>query len=135
MSWVRWSTPVSKGVTSDLYIYDSVGDFISVNVASRKRVALDASKMPMEPDAELLMAEKFDEYVAQTKTHDDWWDEKNAGINFNWVKLPESHAGKNEEFTDVESLIKWLNEAKAAGVVFPEYVFEQAEEAKEEYAD
>jgi hypothetical protein len=133
MSWVRWSSTVSKGVSSDLYIYDSVGDFIALMVAGRKRVSIKPiEEIPEEPDFHLIESNQ-ESWLSQYHISEDWWDEKNENINWIWKDINEKWSGQSLEFTDIDSLIETLKEMRAEGIVFPDYVFEQAEEARTEY--
>jgi len=135
MSWVRWSTAVEKGVTSDLYIYDSVGDYIQVYVAGRKRVSLlPVGDIPDEPTwPKESTPEAIQQWHDLREINDAWWDEENIGKNWHWVDLNPEYEGKSYQFTDIDELIVLLKELKSAGINFPEYVFEQADEARTEY--
>lgn len=132
MAWVRWSTNIKRGVSSDLYIYDSAHGYISVNVAGRKRVAIDMDVVPQPPtlDARHVSINAF--LIAKRK-HDAFWESGNEGKTFNWQYLNDEWACKSLEFTDVDELIETLNEMRKDGINFPDYVFEFAEESRKEY--
>lgn len=128
MSWCRWSSELESGLaTSDLYIYDSVNDCITVHVAGRRRsnYADNPHKQMNWHTAEAHDAEWINRYIANNTLRDQWFDDNEA-----WEDLPDAYAGKNYDFgyEDIHSLIEFLNKARADGINFPDYVFEYANE-------
>jgi hypothetical protein len=118
MSWCRWS---SQNYQCDLYIYDSVGDFVSVNVAGRKHAwALipDPSMWCLQPGRQWLFKTKpgwvvfrlwralwnLDRWIAP------WRDVRWKG-------------GESFQFTDMNALATFLLEARQNGLRFPDHVW------------
>lgn len=117
MSWCRWST---NGFRCDLYIYDSVGDFVSVNVAGRRKLW----GLP-EPSAFTWKTGKM---------------EVKSGLAWKWYRVLKwlwrlhydltpwrdihHEGGASHQFTDMASLAEWLIVARQKGLRFPDRVFQ-----------
>lgn len=129
MSWFRWSTELDDGTTSDLYVYDSVGDYVQVMVAGRryKNAADNPNKSPSWKIAE---SQGYSEYQRLSELHDIWLKENGV-----WENIPDEYAGKSFAFTDMDALKLFFDKCKADGLRFPEYAYDQLEESREEYKD
>lgn len=135
MSWCRWSTHITPEITSDLYIYDSVYDYVQIHVAGRKRIAIDPTKIPPEPKLELVRTD-IDKYMKLHNADMEFWDEKNKDINFTWQPIQEKWAGKSLAFSysELDSMEHTLTEMRADGLNFPDHIYDILKETKEEYA-
>lgn len=127
MSWCRWSTEVNNEQSS-LYIYDSVGDNITIHVAGRKRANFkdNPHKLPKIKEYQEKYGEAWidpwsKDYSEVHKKHSDWMEQ-----NTIWEDLPEKWAGKSYtfEYNELDGMRSLLTEMKNDGIVFPEYVFE-----------
>lgn len=135
MSWCRWSTEVGNK-QSDLYIYESVADNITVYVAGRRRANYGDNPYIL-PNVEDYR-DKFDNwielyaeaYVKVSPQHGKWIEENTV-----WEDLPEKWSGKDFyfEYHEMDEFKKLLDEMKQDGLVFPEYVYDYIQETKEEY--
>lgn len=133
MSWCRWSTDIDNKCSSDLYIYDSVGDVIAVHVAGRKRA--NYAQNP-HPDKSIFDYKNFEDnsddswvqpYIENSKNRQHWFED-----NEEWVDLPEEYAGKDYNFgyDEMDSLKEFLIQARKDGINFPDYIFEYVDEYK-----
>lgn len=121
MSWCRWSSELENGQnTSDLYIYDSVYDCITVHVRGRRYA--NYADAPPQPNW-AIMQESIERWMRMSKDHQDWLDKNGV-----WEPLPDEYAGKNYDFTDIQELKEFLTQARKDHIMFPEYVFEIVEE-------
>jgi len=127
MSYVRWSTPIKlpDGVdamdyyinsskwnvpTSDLYIYDHVGGFVSINVSGnrhRPQAPFDGPTV-IDVDPETKCGRANPAWV-------EWLDEGREPID-----LP--GAGETFEFSDMEDAIAKVEELIAAGFLAPPWL-------------
>ena len=129
MSWCRWSTDIDNKCSSDLYIYDSVGDVIAVHVAGRKRANYAQNPHPVrswgyyQTDKEGWQQE----YITDGQLRHQWFED-----NEEWVDLPEEYARKDYNFgyDEMDSLKEFLIQARKDGINFPDYIFEYIDEYK-----
>lgn len=122
MSWCRWSTELENGqAQSDLYIYDSVNNCITVHVAGRRRS--NYADAPPHPNWNHL-GESVENYMAMSKAHNEWLDK-----NVVWQDLPEEYSGKNYDFgyDELDTLKEFLVKAREDGINFPDYIFNYIE--------
>lgn len=119
MSYCRWSSDNWK---SDLYVYASVGDFYSINVAANRLVG-DAPEVPSILTPGLDMEEYTKAYKAQLA-----WLHKAERVP---IELP--YAGESfaeDTAADARDRLLMLREL---GYHVPQYAIDQLdEEAKEE---
>lgn len=116
MSWCRWSTDSFR---CDLYIYDSVGDFVSVNVAGRRKwfCITDPSAFTWESGE------------CAVKTGWPWiwyrigkWLHRTCYRITPWRRV--NYSGEQSlQFTDMKALCEWLQEARDKGLRFPDRVW------------
>jgi len=132
MSWCRWSTDINGQVNSDLYIYDSVNECITVHVAGRRRsnYADNPYREPQWTNQVAYTDDWVAEFIKASKLRSEWFD-----ANELWEDLPEAYAGKNYDFgyEEIDSLIEFLKQAKLDGINFPEYVLDYALEYLKEH--
>lgn len=129
MSWCRWSTDIDNKCSSDLYIYDSVSDCITVHVAGRKRPNYAQNPYP-EKSWGYYQTNKEgwqQEYITNLQLRNQWFED-----NEEWVDLPEEYAGKNYNFgyDEMDSLKEFLIQARKDGINFPDYIFDYIDEYK-----
>lgn len=127
MSWCRWSSELENGqAKSDLYIYDSVNDCITVHVAGRRRK--NYADAPPQPNYNILK-ESIETYMAMGKAHNEWLDKNGV-----WENLPDEYSGKTYDFgyDEIDSLTEFLKKARMDGINFPEYVFDIVSDYVEE---
>lgn len=131
MSYVRWSTPLAlpDGVsaidyfvrsdlywdvpTSDFYIYDSVGDFVSVNVAGnrhRPTAAFTGDKV-IDIDPKTKLGKANPAWL-------EWLDQNREPI-----KHPS--AGQTFEFSDMADAIAKVEELIAEGFLAPDWLIDE----------
>jgi hypothetical protein len=131
MSWCRWSTVIDGKKQSDLYIYDSVSDCITVHIAGRRRINFADNPYKWINPKELVGAtnEQINEFVQNEKNRSEWMEK-----NTIWEDLPEEYAGKTYDFSydDTDSLTEFLHQAETDGINFPDYIFEYTKEYKHE---
>lgn len=129
MSWCRWSTDIDNKCNSDLYIYDSVDDYIAVHIAGRRRAnyALNPYPEMSWPKGEMT-DEWIHESVENNEKRHKWFEQ-----NEEWENLPEQYAGKTYSFNYdyIEGLEEFLHQARKDGINFPDYLFEYCLEHKE----
>jgi len=127
MSYVRWSTPIElpEGAdaveyylnscrynvpTSDFYIYDHVGGFVSVNVAGNRHRPPAPFEGPRVIDVD-------------PETHcgraNPAWDE---WLSQNREPIEHPDAGKTFEFADMEDAITKVEELIADGFLAPPWL-------------
>lgn len=130
MSYVRLSTPLAlpEGVsaidffvrsdlywdvpTSDFYIYDSVGDFVSVNVAGNRH-------RPTGP----FTGQKVIDVDPKTKLgkgNPDWF----AWLDANRETIDHPAAGQTFEFPDMSDAIAKVEELIAEGFLAPDWLLD-----------
>jgi len=123
MSYCRWS---SMDWECDLYIYDSVGDFVSINVAMRRRKFDDTwPRMPKDATIEERVAiwSAQHEWMETHEDSQDWIDLNTIAPEF---------SGENYRITDPAEVADLLTRMRAAGLKFPDGIIEQfLEQAKE----
>lgn len=132
VSYVRWSTPISlpEGVdpidyyldkdnrfwnipTSDLYIYDHVGGFVSVNVAGNRHT-------PTRP----FIGERVIDVDPKTRCgrpNPAWWDWLDEGRE----TIDHPDAGQSFDFEDMADAIAKVEELIAAGFLAPAWLVEE----------
>ncbi len=103
MSYCRWS---SDDYNCDLYIYESVGDFWALHIASSR----------------YIIKPKVGEYNDREELYKD--------SNFEKIDLP--HAGGNFEFGSPGECADFCEELKKLGYCFPDYVIPSLREEQEE---
>jgi hypothetical protein len=117
VSWCRWST---NGFRCDLYIYDSVGDFVSVNVAGRKK----RFNVFPEPSAFIRRDGVFEVKAGwrwkSYRVLKELWGWYYAVLPWRDIKW---QAGESLQFTDMQQLAQWLYEARQHGLRFPDSVW------------
>ncbi len=119
----------------DLYLYYSVGDYWSINVAGRRRVLPDNwPETPPWPDGEVTEEAKKEWIDAYLKAHREQMDIMDAmrDDEEQWVDIPEPWGGFYAGISDGDQVVELLEEMKAAGIVFPEGVIEAV---REEWAE
>lgn len=138
MSWCRWSTDIDGDRQSDLYIYESVSDCITVHIAGRRRSNYGQCPYPYKGiDVEEYLKVKDDPEALQSwaesgveydKLRNDWLDK-----NIVWQDLPEEYAGKTFDFgyDDLVALKLFLDQCEIDGINFPKYVFDYVQELVE----
>lgn len=126
MSWCRWSTEIEQGKTSDLYIYHDVHGGVSVHIAGRRRVPLVAvSDIPCQakfPDTRPADDTWTERYLEEYTRYQEFFSPANEGVTYKWETLPEGYAGKSHNFTDKDSMVAFLTEAKLTGLAYPDNV-------------
>lgn len=131
MSWCRWSTDIDNKCTSDLYIYDSVNDCITVHIAGRRRANYKHNPYRSKSPSEYNLKDEnwTEQFIEHNKKRNQWFDDHEE-----WENLPEAYAGKNYDFgyEDLDSLTEFLHQARKDGINFPDYCFECAEEYENE---
>lgn len=126
MSYVRWSTPVRlpEGVsptdyyfnsgqypdieTSDFYIYDHVGGFVSVNIAGNRH----------KPGAPF----------AGQRGSDDWF----AWLEQGREEIQHPDAGRSFDFEDMNDAIAKVEELIAVGFNAPEWLIDELRASNED---
>lgn len=135
MSYVRWSTPVAlpEGVdavqyyfdrdgkywsvpTSDFYIYDHVGGFVSVNVAGNRH-------RPTRPFTEARVID-VDPETKCGKPNPAWFE----WLDENREPIDHPAAGETFEFTEMSDAIAKVEELIAAGFLAPDYLLDALRE-------
>ena len=129
MSWCRWSTDIDNKCNSDLYIYDSDSDCITVHVAGRKRANYSQNPHPARSWGYYQTNKEGwqQEYITDVQLRDKWFED-----NEEWVDLPEEYAGKDYNFgyEEIDTLKEFLIQARKDGINFPDYIFEYVDEYK-----
>jgi len=129
MSYVRWSTPIRlpEGVdaidfymnsdskfyeipTSDFYIYDHCGGFVSVNVAGNRR-------KPTRP-------------FTGSKASAEWMEWADEGREY----IDHPAAGESFEFADMADAIAKVEELIAEGFLAPDWLLDSMREELSEDA-
>lgn len=132
MSWCRLSTNINNECSSDLYIFDSVGDFIAVYVAGRRRKNYKDNPYPEKTSLEYdrTNPDWTQQFLEDGNKRRQWFQE-----NEEWELLPEEYAGKMYEFpyTEMDSLEEFLIKAREDGINFPDYIFDYVKEYEREY--
>lgn len=127
MSWCRWSCDINGEYSSDLYIYDSVNECITVHVAGRRRT--NYKDNPYKVISWSGQTAHDDEwianYITNSKMRSQWFDD-----NDSWEDIPEAYAGKNYDFgyDELDCLKEFLVKAREDGINFPDYIFDYIEE-------
>jgi len=130
MSYVRWSTPIRlpEGVdaleffahserywdipTSDFYIYDSVGDFVSVNVAGNRHrpTAPYTGDKVVDADPDTMLG----------RPHPDWF----AWLDQGREPIDHPAAGQTFEFPDMADAIAKVEELIGEGFLAPDWLLD-----------
>ena len=118
MSYCRWS---SDGYRCDVYAYEHVDGYFSVNVAGRKRVFPD--DFPTDPWMDFF-AQKIDSETF-TKRYREYHDLMDA-LPFQDLTIPS--VGKCFEEPDLESFLARMKALKDEGAHIPDGVIEGIEE-------
>jgi len=121
MSYCRWS---SMDWECDLYIYDA-GEFISVNVAGRRR-KFDETWPRMKTNATI------DEQFAIWQAQHDWLkahEDEKEWIDLNTV-TPE-FAGEGYDIADPDEVADLLVRMRDAGLRFPDGLIEEFREQEQ----
>ena len=117
MSYCRWSTVLHDNYESDLYIYDHVDGFISVNVAATRCAGIENAPrfVPrVEGDMEAFVAS----YVARNQ-----WRREHAA-DLKRVPIDLLYAGESKAFTDAAECVAFLEELKKLGYRMPASVLD-----------
>ena len=129
MSWCRWSTDIDNDRQSDLYIYESVANTITVHIAGRRRINY---KDCPHKTKNILDVPK-DEIVkwAESRMNRDSWISKNSVFE----DLPVEYAGKtfNFGYDELDALKLFLDQCEIDGINFPKYIYEYIEETRKEH--
>lgn len=120
MSYCRWSTVLHDGYESDLYIYDHVDGFISVNVAGGRWDGIQNAPRLVLPEP----GGKTDEFVASYMARNKWRDEQEAAGTLKTVPIDLPYAGESKAFESAADCVKFLEELKALGYRMPESVLD-----------
>lgn len=117
MSFCRWSTLCADGHESDLYIYDSVGGFLAVMVAGKRR-AVDPSAPAVPPL--VVSKDPGRDFIKNHKAYNNWAARWAPTLE----AIPLEHAGSEHEFTDIDDAIVFLKELRTLGFRMPDHVLE-----------
>lgn len=123
MSWCRWSSELPDGRLSDLYIFDHTFGHVQIYVAKRRRAG--AEKAPKLP---VLSECNTEEWIKAYITRMAWLNKHSVLED---IGLP--HDGESFEISDPDEIIEVLKMLKEEGYLFPEHVFDIAEEYRIEY--
>ena len=141
MSYVRWSTPIElpEGVdsfrfyldkdekywdvpTSDLYVYDHVGGFVSINVAGNRH-------KPTRP----FVGQRVIDVNPETKCgrpNPEWW----AWLDEGREAIDHPDAGQTFEFTDMNEAIAKVEALIADGFLAPAWLIDNMRACADEYS-
>lgn len=119
MSYCRWSTVLHDNYVSDLYIYDHVDGFISVNVAGGRWDGIQNA-----PRLELHEQGKTDEFATSYMARKKWREEQKEAGTLKTAPIDLPHAGESRAFTDPAECVKFLEELKKLGYRMPESVLD-----------
>lgn len=135
MSYVRWSTPLAlpEGVTpiqfytegakynhlptSDFYIYDHVGGYVSVNLAGNRRNPPEPFTGPtvIDVDPETGCGRPNPDWFAWMDAHREYIDHPDAGESFAFDTMDEA----------IAAVEKWI----AEGFRAPDWLLDKLREA------
>ena len=118
MSYCRWSSDNWK---SDLYVYASVGDFYSVNVAANRTVG-EAPEVPSLLDAEV----DSETWLAAHNAQIEWLDKAER------VKIDLPYAGESFAEPTAKACVKRLIELRELGYRVPQYAIDSLQEEAEQ---
>ena len=107
MSYCRWST---DDMQCDLYIYDHCDGYISVNVATRRRVP----KKPLPPQVMLTK-----QNVRAWSDREQYIRKECYGGDCEWVPVIEKWAGKSFAIAEHEEAAQLVEQMMLDGVVCP----------------
>jgi hypothetical protein len=124
MSYCRWSTVLADNYESDLYIYDHVDGFISVNIAGGRWDGIQNAPRLVLSRFVLSEQGKTDEFVASYMARNKWREEQEAAGTLKAVPIDLPYAGESKAFTDPAECVKFLEELKALGYRMPESVLD-----------
>lgn len=120
MSYCRWSTVLHDGYESDLYIYDHIDGYISVNVADIRWAGIQYAPRVVP----LVPGENTDEFVASYRARGKWCSEQRAAGKLKRVPIGLPHDGESSAFDTPEECVAFLEKLKALGYRMPESVLD-----------
>jgi hypothetical protein len=122
MSYCRWS---SDNFKSDLYVYEHVAGFFSINVASRRLVETP-------PEVPPLTEAKFMPDEESTQWWADWLTAHNAQMAWletaEYQKIDLPHAGESFAEATAADAVARLKMLQELGYHVPQYAIESLEE-------
>lgn len=132
MAWCRWSTDIDNERQSDLYIYESVANTITVHVAGRRRINYKDNPYNDKRSILELKEHEIVKWSENQQKHSDWMNKNTV-----WEDLPETYAGKTFEFgyddDELTALKMFLDQCEIDGINFPKYIFVYIEETRKEH--
>lgn len=115
MSYCRWSTVLPDNYESDLYIYDHVGGYISVNIAGQRTRGIENA-----PRVHELTHKSPEDFIESLAARARWREQHADTLKPVPIDLP--YAGETREFEDPVECIAFLQELKALGYRMPDHV-------------
>lgn len=113
---------MEDGNTSDLYIYESVYDCVTIHVANRRRVGIQDAPHPPS-----IKSCSVEEWLEHEQVYRSWLE---MHEDFQVIGLP--HDGASFDFKDPDELKQVLDLLREEGYRFPDHVFELLEEYRKE---
>lgn len=120
MSYCRWS---SDDWQCDVYVYEDVGGWWQTYVAGRKRRLREGVEFPPPVDSGA-----FDEWFARSRVVDAILHDANEGALWDWVDLPEPHAGASYQDATPGECADRLEMLRAVGLHVPQYAIDALRE-------